>query len=67
MEQLNTVIFDIVIEFLLIFLLYSDTIKTSLYKFYTCAVIFFFSVVLLYVRKRSIGGTLVDLPIFLDN
>lgn len=45
MEQLNTVIFDIVIEFLLIFLLYSDTIKTSLYKFYTCAVIFFFSVV----------------------
>lgn len=59
MEQLNTVIFDIVIEFLLIFLLYSDTIKTSLYKFYTCAVIFFFSVVLLYVLP-NIASPLID-------
>lgn len=59
MEQLNTVIFDIVIEFLLIFLLYSDTIKTSLYKFYTCAVIFFFSVVLLYVLP-NMASPLID-------
>lgn len=59
MEQLNTVIFDIVIEFLLIFLLYSDTIKTSLYKFYTCAVIYFFSVVLLYVLP-NIASPLID-------
>ena len=59
MEQLNTVIFDIVIEFLLFFLLYSDTIKTSLYKFYTCAVIFFFSVVLLYVLP-NIASPLID-------
>lgn len=41
------------------FLLYSDTIKTSLYKFYTCAVIFFFSVVLLYVLP-NIASPLID-------
>ena len=37
------------------------------WKIYIVAVLLTVVVSMIYGRKRSIGGTLVDLPIFLDN